>query len=429
MLRTIFKGLLNSALLLWAGIAMAQYPIGTPGMPVGAQPAPWGRCDDMVRMQSFAIDQNLYAYQLGFPGNNGIAARDPSGQTFLRMPAANPTIDAFFVAWNLDLIQISAYLPGPQVIGRCAFASMPSRPVAPTFNANMAATQGVIYQPNPTGLIAVPVGVANNSLGFSPPGIATPADAQRCMSTTQNREQFVACMIPQMLSPTQKDAYACAMQNRGNNLLLSTCLANTVLGGNERKALQQATACYQQYGGDVSKYPLCMATQNFDPKTAATIDCVSQHSKTGQLSAWTAAGCAAGTQFNMNAEATVAVQCAMSTGGEPQAFAACTAGQLTMNELDKCFTVGVGGNGCFGDNNTIVQGLRSLGVSVQNVLGPNSFPVQAWNNMVGDIKNGPGANNEIVKAVRTINHDLTHGLGKNNDLRKVASRLGLGGLF
>lgn len=423
MLRLRSLRALVSVLLCWASVAGSQ-----PAVP-GAFPAPWGRCDDNTKGQSFAIEQNLHTYQYGFPVNQGWAARDPSGMTFLRMPAMNPMVDAFFVTWSLDLVQISMYQPGPRIIGKCFFSVMPARPRAPAFNATITPNHGVIYAETPRGFIPVPQFVVEKSFGLSPPGIATADMAQECMDRTSTKGEFADCMIPKMMSPAQRKAYACSKRHHDDKVLLSSCLAQTVVGENEQRFLQQATTCYTKFGKDYDKYPLCMANQNFDEKSAATVDCISKQAQVGQVSAWTVAGCAAGTQLNMNAETSVALQCAMSTGGEPFAFTACTGGQLTVNELSKCFTDGVGGSGCFGDGNTIVQGLRAVGVDLRTITNANAEVVKTWNTAINDIQHGPGANNDVVKAVHTINNDLQHGFGENNDIRKAAESIGLGGLF
>lgn len=103
-----------------------------------------------------------------------------------------------------------------------------------------------------------------------------------------------------------------------------------------------------------------MANQNFDPRTAAAVNCVRQQAQQANALAWSVAGCAAGGALNLNPELTVAMECAMSSGGEPMTFAGCAGGRLTVMELNKCFTIGVGGNGCFADNNEIVKGLRAV---------------------------------------------------------------------
>lgn len=82
----------------------------------------------------------------------------------------------------------------------------------------------------------------------------------------------------------------------------------------------------------------------------------------------------------MNEEWRIAAECAVETGGNPIGFAGCTATQLTINELTKCFKGGIG-TSCFGKNNTIVLTLT------------NAF---------NDLTNGPGPNNEIVKAIRAV---------------------------
>lgn len=56
--------------------------------------------------------------------------------------------------------------------------------------------------------------------------------------------------------------------------------------------------------------------------------------------------------LGMNHEHQVGAEC-VSQFGVSKAGAACVAGRLTMEELNKCFDQGVGGRGCFGDNNTL----------------------------------------------------------------------------
>jgi hypothetical protein len=53
-----------------------------------------------------------------------------------------------------------------------------------------------------------------------------------------------------------------------------------------------------------------------------------------------------------NHEAQVSIGCIARYGPTP-AGAGCITTTLTFGELDKCFKVGIGGRGCFGDNNTL----------------------------------------------------------------------------
>lgn len=399
--------------VVWGPYAFAQYP-------GGYGPQPIGQCVDQMRGQAFAILPNLYAYQVGNPGNQGQAWRDPSGMYFLRMPAANPFVQAFFVTWDMRIVELNMYAPAPMVIGTCQFAqALPAPPPTPNFNFAHSSTQGVI-QPG-GGIIPVPRTVARQAAGVAPPRIATESEAQNCYDRAGgNKDSFANCMMPKMLSPQQMRAYECARSKNGDQAEMGACLAKQMVGSNEAKAIDQTMQCYKKHGKEYDKYPLCMAGQQFDEKTAATVNCISDQASSGEVTGWTLAGCAAGNQLGMNAEMAIAVQCAMSTGGQPYAFAGCTAGQLTQRELTKCFTKGVGGDGCFGPNNDIVKGLKAFGVDLGNLTNPNGEGVKAWNTAVNDLQNGPGKNNDIIKAADTVNREIQNA---GNSVKKEANNL------
>src|SRR4051812_16425031 len=80
-----------------------------------------GRCVDQTRGQSFLVFPDLSMAQEGNPMNRGQAVRDPSGMTFMRIPAVNPTIQAFFVDWQGRVIEINpnGWFP----IGFCQFTA------------------------------------------------------------------------------------------------------------------------------------------------------------------------------------------------------------------------------------------------------------------------------------------------------------------
>jgi hypothetical protein len=413
---------------MWKKTAALFLLLALAGGTFAQQPAPLARCIDQVRGQSFIVLQNLYTFQEGFPANNGIAMRDPSGQTLLRLPAVSPMQQAFFLTWQNQLIELNLYTPGPVVIGGCQFfAPAPQQQKVNLPNYAYTQGQGVITQ---NALLPVPAPFYAQSAGISPPVNSNPQVAGQCLNQSGNdKSKFMDCMVPRMMSQQQVAAYNCMRNNSTDRVSLSTCIARQMMGPNEQRALDQATQCYRQHGNNFDKYPLCMANQNFDPKTAAAVNCVRQQAQQANASAWSVAGCVAGGVLNLNPELTVAMECAMSSGGEPMTFAGCTGGRLTVMELNKCFTIGVGGNGCFGDNNEIVKGLRAVGVDLGQIMGPNGFVIQNWNNAVSDFQKGPGPNNEVRKAINTVNNDLRNGMGKNNDVRRALTNIGLGGLF
>jgi hypothetical protein len=66
------------------------------------------------------------------------------------------------------------------------------------------------------------------------------------------------------------------------------------------------------------------------------------------------------------------------------AFAGCVGGQLTTTELQKCLALGIGGAGCFGNNNAIVKAIGDAWKGVAG--GPNSV----FNNP-GQLAGGPNS--------------------------------------
>lgn len=105
--------------------------------------------------------------------------------------------------------------------------------------------------------------------------------------------------------------------------------------------------------------------------------------------------------IGMNHEAQVAANCA-SEYGVSQAAAVCIVGQLTAEEVYKCLSDGFGGQGCFGDNNTLV-----------NMAQANIDAAQREANVVtGSIRLSTGV------SVRDIEENGPLG-GENSDARKA----------
>lgn len=127
---------------------------------------------------------------------------------------------------------------------------------------------------------------------------------------------------------------------------------------------------------------MCMAKDRFDPETVRGLQCAQQNLQGPKPSYWGFAACYAGPKLldklRPNTEAVIALECAMTSGGEPVVFASCTGGQLAVRELDKCLQHGIGGKGCFGDNNFFVQAHRALDQTVADAVGKNSVAYQAW---------------------------------------------------
>lgn len=380
-------------------------------------------CTDQRQNVSFMIDEYTgFSYQIGLPQNQGQSFRDPTGQFYMRLPAINPQVDAFFAAWDGRLVYLNAFAQMPQIIGICQQqANMPAQPQYQIPNLSPSNYQVIGAPPNSQ---RIPARFAPAQPGYAQPAYATEQQMVGCAQQSQgDRSRFMDCAARQMFSPQQTAIYDCVSKS-ADDAMRAQCLAAQVLGPNEQRAIQQVQTCYSQSGGDWSKLPLCMASQQFDPNTQRAIGCIQEQAQSGQVSAWGTVACVGANNLNMNPEMTIAVQCAATTGGDPMGWAGCTGGQLTQRELTKCITNGVGGpDGCFGPNNTIVQGLNQLGQLAQNQFGPNNDAVRHFNNAVSDLQNGPGQNNDIGKAMTTIANDLSRGPGPNNDIRKFANNV------
>lgn len=361
------------------------------------------------------VDSNLWMRNTRDHSLQIPAVRDPSGVTFMRIPTANPN-EQFWVTWDMRVIQYNI-LGQWRVAGYCDLdpdfirRARPTVYVGPVTYANI----GINFAEN--GVAAVATKVPGNLLGqdveFVAPVIPTQALAERCMSSfSGDRAQFFDCVASETMAEKELASYRC-MRESGSRDQLALCLLRENMGQRERAALANAESCYQRYGNNWQQYPLCMASNQFDERTARALHCLQQNSQTGSVSYWGMAVCYAGPQLGFNPEAIVAMECAMASGGDPLTFVGCTGGRLAMTELDRCFTVGVGDDGCFGKNNVFTKTINNIGVEIGRQLGPNNEVVRAWN----DLTRGPGKNHEAIKAVNNFARES--GSARENIKREV----------
>jgi uncharacterized membrane protein len=216
-----------------------------------------------------------------------------------------------------------------------------------------------------------------------------------CANTySQNRrgDQFLECIASDSLSDDQAKAFQCAVNHKGDNQAIFACMATSQLSPEQRRVI----GCVANNTGYIDA-GLCAAGDNIKPEHRRIAGCVmSNKGNYMQMGV-----CAVGS--NLTPEQQVFAQCAVSTGGQPYAFAGCVGGQLTMNELQKCMTDGIGGGGCFGNNNTAVKFVRNAFKDVtegpgpsNDLLGRDGFIGRKLNDVASDIQHGPGENNDIV---------------------------------
>ncbi|MBL1222964.1 hypothetical protein JET18_19075 [Chryseobacterium sp. L7] len=384
-----------------------------------------GRIYDQAHGQSFVLYSDGMMIQDGNPMNKGIASRDPSGIMYLRLPAANPYQKAFFLDYNKNVIELD-YMLGSRIIG-FADIQIPPNPmiqyIPPVYSQNVGIQTATGFQPLPSQIVDTnnPYGDLMITNGQTAKGCY---DQSIGFNGALDRQKFGDCMVANMAGKKENEIYNC-VKNASTPEEQALCLVGTMGGTNEKRISASLLKCYKQYGNDYSKYPLCLAGESSDPELQRLLSCVQQQGQYGQVSFMNTAVCYGAGKLNLNTEAQIVVQCAVTSGGQPYVFAGCAGGQLMARELDKCFTDGVGGDsGCFGKNNDIVKGLNKIGSELQNQFGPTNDIVRTWNTTVHDIQYGPGKNHEAVKILTNVGNEL--GKAGNNigkEIKKVLPRI------
>lgn len=208
-----------------------------------------------------------------------------------------------------------------------------------------------------------------------------------CAVSADDAAAFATCAAPNVgikMSDDQRVLARCAVDSKGDGQDFATCAGAAFLGKSLGPKEQAVLGCAASSGGDTSTFAACSATNIFgdklSPEQQVAVKCAAQ----SQGDATGFATCAGANMFNLqlNPEQQIAVQCVVSTGGQPYAAAGCIGSRLTIRELTKCLTEGVGGHGCFGDNNDLVGRngwvMRTMG---QVAGGPHSIindPNQIW---------------------------------------------------
>lgn len=408
-------GMAKTALVALAAMVLA--------LPAQAQQA--GRCVAPNFGVSYMVMGNGLIVQEQNPANQGMSVRDPSGQTFLRLPSLTPQQTAYFVAWNGALVEVHFQI-GMRQIGFCQFANsdfLQQNPYQGLWQPpQMADGFGI---ETPQGTIPVPQQLTDANNVFAVPRLVSQNQASACYQQANigggvNPSRFGACLVQYMATPEERALLNCSRSS--DRAVVAFCMVGQLGGQNEQRAAAALQNCFQQYGSDYSRYPLCMSSGNVPPEAGRLLACVEQQSRSGDITMMGTAVCYGANRLSMNPETQIIVGCAVATGGEPYAFAGCAGGQLTTRELNKCLTNGVGGsNGCFGPNNDIIKALGGTGQWLAGQFGPNNTLVNTWNNTVSDLHNGPGPNHAAVQAIRNVGNELSR--GASNVQREVGKVL------
>jgi uncharacterized membrane protein len=209
----------------------------------------------------------------------------------------------------------------------------------------------------------------------------------------QRGDNFLKCAAGETLSEDQARIFQCAVDNRGEYASMGAC----AIAGSLSPEQQRVFGCVADNMNDYVKAGVCAASTQLTPEQSRIASCVMNNT-----SSYMQMGvCSVGS--NLTPEQQVFASCAISTGGQPYAFAGCVGTQLTMNELQKCVSEGIGGQGCFGDNNSAVKFVSNAWKDVtegpgpsNDLLGQDGFVGRTLNNVGNDLQYGPGDNNDLV---------------------------------
>jgi hypothetical protein len=166
--------------------------------------------------------------------------------------------------------------------------------------------------------------------------------------------------------------------------------------------IDRANCVGQQVLGDDGRYYANCLAQNRESTSAALVCALAK---------------------DLTPEQQIALNCAITTGGEPHAFAVCAAGQLTAREIDKCWKYGVATDeGCFGPNNEIRKYWNSVDGTLKHAFGENSEAYKAFTFYKNNVA-APGPGHEVVRAANTVIRDLREGPGPGNDVVQAATAI------
>jgi hypothetical protein len=239
------------------------------------------------------------------------------------------------------------------------------------------------------GTASFAICASKDNLGQKEYQIASCAGQYNSDRITSN---FLKCIAGTQFNQSDQRLINCALDNRQNYSGTLACAALANLTPEQQRLYR----CVSNNTNSYVAAGVCIAGDRLSPEQSRIASCVLNNSGSyAQMGV-----CAVGN--NLTPEQQAFASCAISTGGQPYAFAGCVGTQLTLNELQKCMTRGIGGSGCFGENNTAVK-----------------FVTNAFK----DITEGPGPSNDLLgrdgwvgRTAQNIANDLTYGPGDSNDL-------------
>lgn len=350
----------------------------------GPQPVPIPAVPDPSGIHLLAIRSGVAGNQFWIQRDGQLIRIDPSGNI---TPIGSCSLHPAFVA----------QFPGPVVKLPTQF-----KPVAAGFDG------AAVQTTTPVSVANIPDGTLAEGVYTIPPVMVPSKAAKECVDKTAQGDSkgFFRCIIAASLPEKQKAIFDCASKGGSSKEKIVLCLMASGLDNNQKAQVAQVQTCYAKHGANWNAYPVCLASANADPTIAHALSCMKQNATQGkQPDLASLAVCVAGPSLlgtlNPNAESQVAIDCAMKSGGDPEAFVVCTGGTLLGNELQKCVTNGFGGSGCFGTGNTLTKVYDEIDNGIRQAFGDNSIAFKAW--QLARLNQDPS---KMIEAVNNISTEL-----------------------
>jgi hypothetical protein len=186
------------------------------------------------------------------------------------------------------------------------------------------------------------VAASGRSLASSDPTVASATCIDE--GADGNLDEFTKCWVVNMMSDDQRRVAQCIAVNKGLGGA-AFCMSGMQLS----PFGLQVAKCAQRHSGDARAIAGCVGLPVLPPQGQRLAACVAVNPQ----NYWGAALCAGGRE--LTPEQTVFANCAVATGLQPRGMVVCIGGERTMDELQKCLTVAVARDRCFGDTDDVTQ--------------------------------------------------------------------------
>lgn len=278
----------------------------------------------------------------------------------------------------------------------------------------------------PTLQVALPTfqspdsGQFNSEVKFATPPIPNLAVLKSCRADASDEDEFMSCMVEKAMPPAYRMTKHCLEENEDDPAAALLCSTGNSDLQKKYERVKEVQSCAEDASNN-AEVAECLSKPFLGSNERYYANCLAKNAD----SASAAVVCALAK--DLTPEQQIALNCAMTTGGQPYAFAACTGGQLATREINKCWENGIATDkGCFGPNNEIRKFWNGVDGTLRTAIGENNELYKAFV-LYKDNVIAPGPNHEFVRAANTVINDVRNGPGPNNDIVKAGRAIG-GGL-